>query len=161
MPEFRIIESGDFRITEGSDSRILEKLGPTLTGVGSFSNYTSFTLDFIYNNYKITDSLGNINSRANYRGKFESIAIPADRFTEVGDTRVTEDGLIRSTEVFTSNSGSSSITASSRKIPFDSALYVKYLNNWKISTPYIKYQNNWIIPEEIYKYVDNNWKRVN
>lgn len=161
MPEFRITESGDFRITESSDSRILEKFGPTLTGVGSFSNYTSFTLDFLSDYYLITDNTGNINSRVTYKAKFENISIPADRVTEAGDTRVTEASDIRSTEAFSSNSGSSSISASGNKIVFDSELYVKYLTNWKIGTPYINYQNNWILPVAIYKYVNTNWVRVN
>lgn len=161
MPEFRITESGDFRITESSDSRILEKFGPTLTGVGSFSNYTSFTLDFLSDYYLITDNTGNINSRATYKAKFEAVAIPADRVTEAGDTRVTEDGLIRSTGDISSNAGSSSLVASGRKIVFDSELYVKYLSNWKIGTPYVNYQNNWVIPIAVYKLIDSNWKRVN
>lgn len=162
MPEFRITESGDFRITESSDSRILEKFGPTLNGSSSIIIY----------------------SRAKYDNKFEAIAIPADRVTEAGDTRVTEDGLIRSTGDISSNAGSSSIVASGHKIVFDSELYVKYLSNWKIGTPYVKYQNNWILPIAVYKYsinaigifdtglfdttifdnrlsqFDNNWKRV-
>jgi hypothetical protein len=161
MTEFRITESGDFRITEGSDSRILEKFGPTLTGVGSFSNYTSFALDFLSDYYLVTDPSGNINSRATLRAKFEAVAIPADRVTEAGDTRVTEDVLIRATGDFSSNSGSSSMTVFSNKIQFDSELYVKYLSNWKIGTPYVNHQNNWVMPVAIYKYVDNNWKRVN
>lgn len=139
MPEFRITESGDFRITEGLDSRILEKFGPTLNAVSTITVY----------------------SRAKYDDKFEAIAIPADRVTEAGDTRVTEDGLIRSTGDISSNAGSSSIVVFGNRIQFDSELYVKYLSNWKIGTPYVHYQNNWVIPIAVYKLIDNNWKRVN
>jgi len=138
MTEFRITESGDFRITEALDSRILEKFGPTFNGFSSIS----------------------IKPTVTFKSKFEAFIGFADRFTETGDTRITENGLIRSTEPFNSNSGSSSITLTSNRIVFDSELFVKYLSNWKISTPYVKYQNNWVIPIAIYKYVDNNWKRV-
>tara|TARA_R110000868_G_scaffold8081_2_gene41805 strand:- start:30575 stop:31066 length:492 start_codon:yes stop_codon:yes gene_type:complete len=162
MPEFRITESGDSRITENSDSRILEKFGPTLNGISTIT----------------------INSRAKYKSKFQSLSAIADRFTEAGDTRVTQADDIRVTEPFNSNSGSSSLTAFGDRVVFDSELYVKYLSNWKIGTPYVKYQNNWILPIAVYKYsinaigifdtglfdtaifdnrlsqFDNNWKRV-
>lgn len=94
-------------------------------------------------------------------GKFESIQDSYERITEAGDNRITETGDDRITETEFTNIVFGSIIVQPTYTPFNSELYVKYLNNWKIGNPSVKYQNEWVTPIRTYRYMNNRWKRIN
>ncbi len=84
----------------------------------------------------------------------------AIRTTNLGDTRVTEDGNIRVTFPVIFNESEATLTASSEKTQFNGLAYVKQNGIWKRMTPNAKHLGVWKEAQKMYKKISENWKRI-
>lgn len=82
------------------------------------------------------------------------------RLTELGDTRVTEDGNIRVARNVSKNSVYGTINVAGAVTPFAAVAYIKEDGIWKEFDPYVKWGGDWTLPEKVYKNISNKWKRV-
>jgi hypothetical protein len=94
-----------------------------------------------------------------YGGRFKPIVGELPRWTEGGDTRVTEDGEPRVADV-TQNIGESSILVDSSVTLFTSEVYAKYLDVWKVAETSVKNNGEWVEPVSAYQNINGNWKRI-
>jgi hypothetical protein len=91
---------------------------------------------------------------------FESQQDNIIRLTELGDTRVTEDGNVRVSSGASQNSVYGTINADGLVRPFAAVAYIKENGIWKEFDPYVKWGGDWTLPDKVYKNVSNRWKRV-
>ena len=94
-----------------------------------------------------------------YGGRFKPIVGELPRWTEGGDTRVTEDGEPRVADV-TQNIGESNILIDSSVTLFTSEVYAKYLDVWKVAETSVKNNGEWVEPVSAYQNINGNWKRI-
>lgn len=94
-----------------------------------------------------------------YGGRFKPIVGELPRWTEGGDTRVTEDGEPRVADV-TQNIGESSILVDSSVTLFTSEVYAKYLDVWNVAETSVKNNGEWVEPVSAYQNINGNWKRI-
>lgn len=91
---------------------------------------------------------------------FESPEDNIIRLSELGDTRITEDGNVRVASDASPNSVYGTINANGLVRPFAAVAYIKENGIWKEFDPYVKWGGDWTLPEKVYKNVSNRWKRV-
>lgn len=84
----------------------------------------------------------------------------ATRTTNLGDTRVTEDGNVRVTFPLVYNEAESTLVASGDKTQFNALAYVKQNGIWKRMTPNAKHSGIWQEAQRMYKKISDNWKRI-
>lgn len=106
-----------------------------------------------------TGSLTNV-VKLKVKAVFESQQDNIIRLTELGDTRVTEDGNVRVSSGASQNSVYGTINADGLVRPFAAVAYIKENGIWKEFDPYVKWGGDWTLPEKVYKNVSNRWKRV-
>jgi hypothetical protein len=95
-----------------------------------------------------------------YGGRFKPIVGELPRWTEGGDTRVTEDGEPRVADNVTQNIGESNILIDSNVTLFTSEVYAKYLDVWKVAETSVKNNGEWVEPVSAYQNINGNWKRI-
>jgi len=105
---------------------------------------------------------GSISNVVNLRlsAIFESPEDNIIRLSELGDTRITEDGNVRVASDASPNSVYGTINADGLVRPFAAVAYIKEDGIWKEFDPYVKWGGDWTLPEKVYKNVSNRWKRV-
>jgi len=105
---------------------------------------------------------GSISNVVNLRlsAIFESPEDNIIRLSELGDTRITEDGNVRVASDASPNSVYGTINADGLVRPFAAVAYIKENGIWKEFDPYVKWGGDWTLPEKVYKNVSNRWKRV-
>ena len=95
-----------------------------------------------------------------YGGRFKPIVGELPRWTEGGDTRVTEDGEPRVADNVNQNIGESNILIDSSVTLFTSEVYAKYLDVWKVAETSVKNNGEWVEPVSAYQNINGNWKRI-
>lgn len=95
-----------------------------------------------------------------YGGRFKPIVGEPPRWTEGGDTRVTEDGEPRVADNVSQNIGESNILIDSNVTLFTSEVYAKYLDVWNVAETYVKNNGEWVEPVSAYQNINGNWKRI-
>jgi hypothetical protein len=95
-----------------------------------------------------------------YGGRFKPIVGELPRWTEGGDTRVTEDGEPRVADNVTQNIGESNILIDSNVTLFTSEVYAKYLDVWSVAETSVKNNGEWVEPVSAYQNINGNWKRI-
>ena len=105
---------------------------------------------------------GSISNVVKLRGSaiFESPEDNIIRLSELGDTRITEDGNVRVASDASPNSVYGTINADGLVRPFAAVAYIKENGIWKEFDPYVKWGGDWTLPDKVYKNVSNRWKRV-
>lgn len=105
---------------------------------------------------------GSISNVVNLRlsAEFRSPEDNIIRLSELGDTRITEDGNVRVASDASPNSVYGTINADGLVRPFAAVAYIKEDGIWKEFDPYVKWGGDWTLPEKVYKNVSNRWKRV-
>ena len=84
-----------------------------------------------------------------------------DRDTEEDDTRITEDGDVRTTNPITVNNIEGSMIANPTFIPFTSTAFIKVNGVWKqVVDVDVKQQGNWGYLDKIYRNMSGKWKRI-
>lgn len=84
-----------------------------------------------------------------------------DRDTEENDTRITEDGDVRTTNPITVNNIEGSMIANPTFIPFTSTAFIKVNGVWKeVIDVDVKQQGNWGYLDKIYRNISGKWKRI-
>jgi hypothetical protein len=97
--------------------------------------------------------------------KFVSVvsgSVEFERITEEDeDSRITEDGNQRITNLVAYNSIDSTMVAEATLIPFSSVAYIKRNGEWKqLLSVDIKDDGTWSPPEKIYRNMSGSWKRI-
>jgi hypothetical protein len=110
-------------------------------------NFLALTLSVFYGELK-------------YGGRFKPIVGELPRWTEGGDTRVTEDGEPRVADNVTQNIGESNILIDSSVTLFTSEVYAKYLDVWSVAETSVKNNGEWVEPVSAYQNINGNWKRI-
>lgn len=82
------------------------------------------------------------------------------RLSELGDTRITEDGNVRVASNANVNSVYGNIVANGDSFPFEAVAYIKENGVWVEFDPYVKWGGDWTLPEKVYKKVSDRWRRV-
>ena len=95
-----------------------------------------------------------------YGGRFKPIVGELPRWTEGGDTRVTEDGEPRVADNVNQNIGESNILIDSSVTLFTSEVYAKYLDVWSVAETSVKNNGEWVEPVSAYQNINGNWKRI-
>ena len=95
-----------------------------------------------------------------YGGRFKPIVGELPRWTEGGDTRVTEDGEPRVADNVNQNVGESNILIDSNVTLFTSEVYAKYLDVWSVAETSVKNNGEWVEPVSAYQNINGNWKRI-
>ena len=124
--------------TNVSEAKRIKNAGFTANASGSLANVVNLRLS----------------------ARFESPEDNIIRLSELGDTRITEDGNVRVASDASPNSVYGTINADGLVRPFAAVAYIKENGIWKEFDPYVKWGGDWTLPEKVYKNVSNRWKRV-
>lgn len=109
--------------------------------------------------YQTTGSISNVVKLVKY-ATFDNQQDNIIRLSELGDTRITEDGKVRVSSNANTNSVYGNIVVNGVVAPFKAVAYIKENGVWVEFDPYVRWGGDWTLPDKIYKNVSNRWKRV-
>ena len=93
-------------------------------------------------------------------GFYQGLRAEAIRETNLGDTRITEDGHVRITNSLLFNEAEATLVARNTFTKFNATASVNRSGVWQRIIPSAKYKGAWRLAQKVYRKLSGNWKRI-